>query len=104
MQKLLIVDGSNLLFQMFYGMPARIVGKSGRPVHGTIGFVGALMKIIRMVRPTHAVVLFDGEHENPRAALDPRIRPTAWITAKWRRMTRRFPSWRTYTWRLISWV
>lgn len=31
MQKLLIVDGSNLLFQMFYGMPARIVGKSGRP-------------------------------------------------------------------------
>ena len=71
MQKLLIVDGSNLLFQMFYGMPARIVGKSGRPVHGTIGFVGALMKIIRMVRPTHAVVLFDGEHENPRAALDP---------------------------------
>lgn len=71
MQKLLIVDGSNLLFQMFYGMPARIVGKIGRPVHGTIGFVGALMKIIRMVRPTHAVVLFDGEHENPRAALDP---------------------------------
>ena len=59
MQKLLIVDGSNLLFQMFYGMPARIIGKSGRPVHGTIGFVGALMKIIRMV------------HENPRAALDP---------------------------------
>lgn len=71
MQKLLIVDGSNLLFQMFYGMPARIVGKSGRPVHGTIGFVGALMKIMRMVRPTHAVVLFDGEHENPRAALYP---------------------------------
>lgn len=29
------------------------------------------MKIIRMVRPMHAVVLFDGEHENPRAALDP---------------------------------
>ena len=25
MEKLLIVDGSNLLFQMFYGMPARIV-------------------------------------------------------------------------------
>ena len=24
-QKLLIVDGSNLLFQMFFGMPARIL-------------------------------------------------------------------------------
>ena len=24
MNRLLIVDGSNLLFQMFYGMPARI--------------------------------------------------------------------------------
>ena len=104
MQKLLIVDGSNLLFQMFYGMPARIVGKSGRPVHGTIGFVGALMKIIRMVRPTHAVVLFDGEHENPRAALDPAYKANRVDYSQWRRTKRRFPSWRTYTWRLISWA
>ena len=29
MEKLLIVDGHNLLFQMFYGMPARIINENG---------------------------------------------------------------------------
>ena len=69
-RRLLIVDGSNLLFQMFYGMPTRIMGKTGRPVQGTVGFVGALLKMIRMVRPTHVAVLFDGESENERVSLD----------------------------------
>ncbi|MDE5562485.1 MAG: 5'-3' exonuclease [Clostridiales bacterium] len=68
--KLLLVDGSNLLFQMFYGMPARIVNRQGNAVHATVGFVGALLKIIKMTAPTHIGVLFDGEHENARAALD----------------------------------
>lgn len=71
MNRLLIVDGSNLLFQMFYGMPARIVNKQGKAIQGTLGFAGALLKIIRKVEPTHIAVLFDGEHENDRSALDP---------------------------------
>jgi len=70
MNTLLLVDGSNLLFQMFYGMPSRIVNEEGVPIQGVIGFVGALLKIIRMTSPTHIAVLFDGEHENPRKALD----------------------------------
>lgn len=69
--RLLIVDGSNLLFQMFYGMPARIVNSQGEPIHGTLGFIGALLKIIRRIEPTHLAVLFDGEHENVRAAIQP---------------------------------
>lgn len=68
--KLLLVDGSNLLFQMFYGMPARIFNREGKAVHATVGFTGALLKIIKMTSPTHIAVLFDGEHENARAALD----------------------------------
>lgn len=71
MEKLVVVDGSNLLFQMFYGMPARIMGKQGRPVHGTVGFLGALLKICRMVEPTHLLVLFDGEYTTPWTDLDP---------------------------------
>ena len=67
--KLLIVDGLNLLFQMFFGMPARIIGKNGQAIHGTLGFVGALIKMIKLARPSHVVVLFDGEHENPRTEL-----------------------------------
>lgn len=70
MNRLLIIDGSNLLFQMFLGMPARIVNKQGKAIQGTLGFVGALLKIIRKVKPTHIVVLFDGEHENGRSDFD----------------------------------
>lgn len=71
MNRLLLVDGSNLLFQMFFGMPARIVNRQGKAIQGTLGFVGAFLKIIRRVRPTHIAVLFDGEHENERSVLDP---------------------------------
>lgn len=70
MSRLLIVDGSNLLFQMFFGMPSRIVNRQGKAIQGTLGFVGALLKIIRRVEPTHIAVLFDGEHENSRSELN----------------------------------
>ena len=70
MDKLLLVDGSNLLFQMFFGMPSRIVNRSGRAIHAAMGFVGALLKIVRMTKPTHVAVLFDGEHENTRSVLN----------------------------------
>ena len=68
--KLLLVDGSNLLFQMFFGMPARIINKDGKAIQGTLGFVGAILKIIRIVKPTHVAVLFDGESYNPRVNVD----------------------------------
>ena len=70
MKRLLIIDGSNLLFQMFYGMPARIVNGEGKAIQGTLGFVGAMLKIIRRVRPSHVAVLFDGECESGRRELD----------------------------------
>lgn len=70
MNRLLIVDGSNLLFQMFFGMPARIVNEQGKAIQGTLGFVGALLKIIRRTEPTYIAVLFDGEHENSRSQIN----------------------------------
>lgn len=69
MDKLLIIDGSNLLFQMFFGMPSRIINQNGKAIHGTLGFVGALIKIIKMTTPTHIIVIFDGENENKRKDL-----------------------------------
>ncbi len=71
MEKLLLVDGSNLLFQMFFGMPARIVNDQGKAIQGVLGFVGALLKMIRQVSPTHLAVLFDSEQPNGRALADP---------------------------------
>lgn len=70
MNRLLLVDGSNLLFQMFFGMPSRIINSEGKAIQGTLGFVGALLKIIRKTEPTHIAVLFDGEHENERTELN----------------------------------
>lgn len=70
MKKILLVDGCNLLFQMFFGMPARILNEQGKAIQGTLGFVGALLKIIRRLGPSHVAVLFDGESHNPRVDLD----------------------------------
>lgn len=70
MNRLLLIDGSNLLFQMFYGMPARIVNDQGKAIHGTLGFVGALRKIVRKVNPDYILAVFDGEHDNKRTAID----------------------------------
>lgn len=68
--KLLLVDGHNLLFQMFYGMPNKIEGKNGRSIEGIWGFTGALLKIIKKVEPTHILVIFDGEQELNRQAIN----------------------------------
>lgn len=65
-RKLLIVDGHNLLFQMFYGMPSRSINKDGIAIQGVLGFVGALNKIINMTKPSHIVALFDREQHNER--------------------------------------
>lgn len=70
MEKLLLVDGSNLLFQMFYGMPNAILDDTGRDIRGTVGFLGALRTIMKMTQPTHVAVLFDGECENSRTQAD----------------------------------
>lgn len=54
------MDGHNLLFRAFYGIPARIL-PSGKPVHGTIGFLGLLKKIANIIKPSHSLVVFDSE-------------------------------------------
>ena len=71
MKKLLVVDGMNLHFQMFFGMPSRIINKDGKAIQGVLGFIGAFIKIIITTNPTHIVVLFDGEHDNSRTELLP---------------------------------
>ena len=43
----MIIDGNNLLFQMFYGLPKVVEKTSGRPIHGTIGFISFVIKEIK---------------------------------------------------------
>ncbi len=71
MKTILIIDGSNLLCQMFFGMPSRIVNKRGKAIQGTLGFIAALIKIIKRTQPSNVLVVFDAEKENERCELLP---------------------------------
>ena len=66
MDSLLIVDGNNLLFQMFYGMPSKIYNKSGQTIHATIGFISAIMRLIKLVDASKVIVVFDEDGSEER--------------------------------------
>ena len=66
---ILIIDGNNLMFQMFYGMPERIYNKSGRTIHTTIGFISYLLKQISLTNATHIAVVFDEDGSDERKEL-----------------------------------
>lgn len=70
MDTFLIVDGHNLLFQMYFGMPNKIYGRNNKQIQGTLGFIGALLKIIKKVKPTYILVVFDSETENLKKKID----------------------------------
>lgn len=58
---MVLVDGNNLLFRMFFGMPNKIYNAKGHLIHGTIGFIGTLLKIIKENQTNYLMVVFDSE-------------------------------------------
>ena len=62
----MIIDGNNLLFQMFYGLPKVVEKTSGRPIHGTIGFISFVIKEIKVTGATRALVVFDKDGAEDR--------------------------------------
>lgn len=46
MEKILLVDGHNLLFKMFFGIPNSIKNSKGKEIRGLVGFLGNLKKVI----------------------------------------------------------
>jgi len=68
MNKLLLVDGCNLLFKAFFGIPEKLL-PNGKPIHGVIGFIAIMAKIVKAVKPTHVLVVFDPEEKSPRTDL-----------------------------------
>lgn len=70
MQKLMIVDGHLLLFQMFYGMPNKIKNSNGENIEAVIGFIGALLKAANTIDPDYIYVVFDGEINLKRQELN----------------------------------
>jgi DNA polymerase-1 len=71
--RLLLVDSHNLLFKAFYGVPERLLA-DGTPIHGFLGFIGMLKKIIGHVEPSHLLVVFDPEGAHSRRQLCPQYK------------------------------
>ena len=70
MDKLLIVDGNAVLFQSFFGMPHKIKNSFGKNIEAVICFVSILLKVIKMLKPSQLLIVFDGENELSRQVLD----------------------------------
>ncbi len=70
MAHLLLVDGHNLLFRMFYGMP-EIRGRDGGKVQAVVGFASAMRKAVTLCRPSHMLVVFDSEECGDRRQMSP---------------------------------
>lgn len=71
--KILLIDGHNLLCKAFFGIPEKLL-PDGKPVHGVIGFIAILIKIIKVIKPTHVLVVFDPEEKPSRTALYPQYK------------------------------
>ena len=61
MEKIVVVDGHNLLFRMYYGIPASILNREGREIKGLVGFLGSLKKLAEQFDPCALAVVFDSE-------------------------------------------
>lgn len=59
--KILIIDGHNLLFRMFYGIPSSIKNSKGKEIKGLVGFLGSIKKFIKEFNPYTIIVVFDSE-------------------------------------------
>ncbi len=70
MGHLLLVDGHNLLFKMFFGMP-EIRGRNGDKVQAVVGFASAMRKVVTLCRPSHMLVVFDSEECGDRRQMSP---------------------------------
>lgn len=61
MKKILLIDGHNLLFRMFYGIPSSIKNSDGKEIKGLVGFIGSLKKLVNEFSPYSIYVVFDSE-------------------------------------------
>ncbi len=58
---LVIIDGNNLIFRMFYGIPNNIKNKNGEEIKAVVGFTGSLLKLIKLFNSERIIIVFDGE-------------------------------------------
>ena len=60
MERLILIDGSNMLFRMCFGMPS-ILNRSKKEVKGVYGFVASILKLSKEFSTDKFIVCFDTE-------------------------------------------
>ena len=58
---MILIDGHNLLFRMFYGIPSSIKNSRGIDIRGLIGFIGSIKRLYVEFNPDSIIVFFDSE-------------------------------------------
>jgi DNA polymerase-1 len=70
MASLYLIDGHNVLYRTFYGVP-RLSAPDGTPTNVVLGVARILLKILREERPDAIVAVFDSREPTPRHAIYP---------------------------------
>lgn len=69
MSKCFLIDGMNLIFRCFYGIP--MLSNKGFPTNAVLGSVKILQKIMKTEKPDHLVFFLDKGRDPERQALLP---------------------------------
>ena len=75
MKSLYLIDGHNVLYRTFYGIP-RLSAPDGTPTNAILGVARILLKILREDRPSAIVAAFDSREPTPRHELYPEYKAT----------------------------
>ena len=70
MASLYLIDGHNVLYRTFFGVP-RLTAPDGTPTNVVLGVARILLKILREERPDAVVAVFDSREPTPRHAIYP---------------------------------
>ncbi|MFO0724443.1 MAG: DNA polymerase I [Myxococcota bacterium] len=66
--RLVLVDGSALVYRAYFAIPASFRTKAGLPTNATYGFASMFRKLFAGKRPTHGAVVFDAGGSKARTA------------------------------------
>ena len=75
MTSLYLIDGHNVLYRTFYGIP-RLTAPDGTPTNAVLGVARILLKILKEDRPAAIAAAFDSREPTPRHALFPEYKAT----------------------------
>ncbi|MCL2102623.1 MAG: DNA polymerase I [Syntrophorhabdaceae bacterium] len=70
MPTLYLIDGHNVLYRVFYGVP-RLTAPDGTPTNVVLGVARILIKILKKERPAAVAAIFDSPQPTPRHIIFP---------------------------------